>query len=102
MVARPRDRRRQVRHRRRHHPPGGECRAPELATRSGATSCATSRAARIDEVSKHPICDKAYACSSALNYKHQLFAWLSLFTVGFADLYVRLCSMGIWTDFRIF
>jgi hypothetical protein len=54
-----------------------------------------------DEVSKHPICDKAYACSSALNYKHQLFAWLSLFTVGFADLYIRLCSMGIWTDFRI-
>src|SRR6266581_1471310 len=55
-----------------------------------------------DEVSKHPICDKAYACSSALNYKHQLFAWLSLFTVGFADLYVRLCSMGIWTDLRLF
>jgi len=55
-----------------------------------------------DEVSKHPVCDKAYACSSALNYKHQLFAWLSLFTVGFSDLYVRLCSMGIWTDFRIF
>ena len=55
-----------------------------------------------DEVSRHPICDKAYACSSALNYKHQLFAWLSLFTVGFADLYVRLCSMGIWTDLRIF
>jgi len=55
----------------------------------------------LDEVSKHPICDKAYACSSALNYKHQLFAWLSLFTVGFADLYVRLCSMGIWTDLRI-
>jgi hypothetical protein len=55
-----------------------------------------------DEVSRHPICDKAYACSSALNYKHQLFAWLSLFTVGFSDLYVRLCSMGIWTDFRIF
>jgi hypothetical protein len=47
-----------------------------------------------DEVSKHPVCDGAYACSSALNYKHQLFAWLSLFTVGFADLYVRLCSMG--------
>ena len=54
-----------------------------------------------DEVSKHPMCDKAYACSSALNYKHMLFAWLSLFTVGFSDLYVRLCSMGIWTDFRI-
>jgi len=54
-----------------------------------------------DEVSKHPVCDGAYACSSALNYKHQLFAWISLFTVGFADLYVRLCSMGFWTDYRI-
>jgi hypothetical protein len=54
-----------------------------------------------DEVSKHSLCDGAYACSSALNYKHQLFAWISLFTVGFADLYVRLCSMGILTDYRI-
>ena len=36
-----------------------------------------------------------------LNRKHQLLAWMSLFWVGFADLYVRLCSMGIWTDFRI-
>ena len=54
-----------------------------------------------DEVSHHPVCDKAYACSTALNYKHQLFAWCSLFTVGFCDVYVRLCSMGIWSDFRI-
>ena len=42
-----------------------------------------------------------YACSSALNYRHQLFAWCSLFSVAFADLYIRLCSMGIWTDLRI-
>jgi hypothetical protein len=55
-----------------------------------------------DEVSKHGVCDMAYACSSGLNYKHQLFAWLSLFTVGFSDLYIRLCSMGILTDYRIF
>jgi hypothetical protein len=54
-----------------------------------------------DEVSKHPICDRAYACSSALNDRHQLFAWMSLFSVAFADIYVRLCSMGIWTDLRI-
>jgi hypothetical protein len=54
-----------------------------------------------DEVSKHPICDRAYACSSALNHRHQLFAWMSLFSVAFADVYVRLCSMGIWTDLRI-
>ena len=55
-----------------------------------------------DEVSKHPICDRAYACSSALNDKHQLFAWCSLFAVGFSDLYIRLCSMGVWSDPRIF
>jgi hypothetical protein len=43
----------------------------------------------------------AYACASAFNRRHMLFAWISLFGVGFADLYVRLCSMGIWTDVRI-
>ena len=26
---------------------------------------------------------------------------MSLFTVAFSDIYVRLCSMGIWTDWRI-
>jgi hypothetical protein len=54
-----------------------------------------------DEVSKHPMCDRAYACSTALNYKHQLFAWCSLFSVAFADVYIRLLSMGIWTDLRL-
>ena len=42
-----------------------------------------------------------YNGCSAMNRKHQLFAWLSLFWVAFTDVYVRLCSMGIWTDFRI-
>ena len=54
-----------------------------------------------DEISKHPACAGAYACSSALNYKHQLFAWLSLFSVGFSDIYIRMLSMGIWTDLRL-
>jgi hypothetical protein len=44
----------------------------------------------------------AYDCSSCLNRRHGLWAWLSLFTVAFSDIYVRLCSMGIWTDWRIF
>ena len=55
-----------------------------------------------DEVTKHPVCAGAYACSSALNYKHQLFAWCSLFSVGFSDIYVRCCSMGLFTDLRLF
>ena len=45
---------------------------------------------------------KAYDCVGCLNRRHMMWAWLSLFSVGFSDLYVRLCSMGIWTDWRIF
>jgi hypothetical protein len=44
----------------------------------------------------------AYDCVSSLNCRHMNFAWMSLFWVGFNDLYVRLCSMGIWTDWRLF
>ncbi|MDE0595257.1 MAG: hypothetical protein OSB65_08425 [Roseibacillus sp.] len=43
-----------------------------------------------------------FDCVSCLNRGHMRFAWMSLFWVGFTDVYVRLCSMGIWTDFRIF
>ena len=56
---------------------------------------------RLREVSKSPVCDMAYSCVTSLNVRHQLFAWCSLFSVAFADIYVRLCSMGIWTDLRI-
>ena len=38
---------------------------------------------------------------SGLNRLHMLWAWLSLTSVGFADLYVRLVSMGVWSDLRI-
>jgi len=55
-----------------------------------------------DEISKSSLSSACYNCSSALNYKHQLFAWCSLFSVMFSDVYIRMCSMGIWTDFRIF
>jgi len=30
------------------------------------------------------------------------WAWVSLFWVGFTDVYIRLCAMGFWHDFRIF
>ncbi len=56
---------------------------------------------RLDEMSKSPACDMAYACVSGLNGRHQLFAWCSLFSVMSSDLYVRLCSMGVLTDLRI-
>jgi len=38
---------------------------------------------------------------SRLNERHPMFAWLSLFSVGLADLYIRLVSMGIIRDLRI-
>ncbi|HTS47231.1 MAG TPA: hypothetical protein VMH05_04770 [Bryobacteraceae bacterium] len=55
----------------------------------------------IDQFSRHPARKKTYDCVGCLNRRHMLFAWLSLFWVGFSDLYVRMCSMGIWTDWRI-
>jgi hypothetical protein len=56
----------------------------------------------IDELSKVPTCHLAYRLSSRLNAKHMRWAWMSLFSVAFSDVYVRLCSMGIWTDWRLF
>jgi hypothetical protein len=56
---------------------------------------------RCDELSKRPVQCAAYNACSSLNRRHMLFAWASLFVVGFSDIYVRLCSMGIWTDWRI-
>lgn len=56
---------------------------------------------RCDVLSNKPTRQTAYKCVSGLNRRHMLFAWLSLFWVGFSDLYVRLCSMGIWSDYRL-
>jgi hypothetical protein len=56
----------------------------------------------MDIMSGKPIRKAAYVCSSALNRGHMRFAWASLVWVGFTDLYVRMCSMGIWHDYRLF
>ena len=55
----------------------------------------------IDEVSKIPTCYFAYRCVSRLNSRHMLWAWMSLFWVMFSDVYVRMCSIGVWSDWRI-
>ena len=55
----------------------------------------------VDQLSSAPLGVRAYDCVSCLNRRHMAWAWTSLFAVGFADLYVRLCSMGVWSDFRI-
>lgn len=55
----------------------------------------------MDRLSGAPVRRKAYYCVTCLNKKHMLWAWMSLFWVAFTDIYVRMCAMGIWTDFRI-
>ena len=43
----------------------------------------------------------AWRGASFLNEHHMLFAWLSLFSVGLADLYIRLVASGSISDLRL-
>ena len=56
----------------------------------------------LDAKSKAPTCAKAYNCVSCLNTRHMLWAWVSLFWVGFTDVYVRLCATGKIHDIVFF
>jgi len=56
----------------------------------------------IDRLSGHPVRKKMYDCVTCLNKRHMVYAWCSLFWVAFTDVYIRLCSMGVLTDYRIF
>jgi hypothetical protein len=38
---------------------------------------------------------------TVLNRNHMSWAWISLFMVAFADLYVWMVASGRWTDLRI-
>src|SRR6266571_3352532 len=57
---------------------------------------------RRDRLSGAPTRQCAYQCASCLNRRHMLWAWMSLTSVMFADLYVRMVSMGVWHDVRFF
>ncbi len=54
-----------------------------------------------NRLSRTPLIGSTYRCVSCFNRMHMKWAWMSLFWVGFSDIYVRLCAMGIWTDWRI-
>jgi hypothetical protein len=56
----------------------------------------------LDQLSRAPVRKKSYDCVSCLNRGHMRWAWLSLFWVGFSDIYIRLLAMGIWHDVRLF
>jgi hypothetical protein len=44
---------------------------------------------------------KAWKCVSWFNGRHAMWAWLSLFMVGFTDFYIWMVALGIWHDYRI-
>ncbi|HKZ27371.1 MAG TPA: hypothetical protein VJ086_05710, partial [Rubrobacteraceae bacterium] len=54
-------------------------------------SCVTGGKARL----------RAYGWLSVLNRQHGLWAWLSLFSVLLADIYIRLLLAGVIPDLRI-
>ena len=57
---------------------------------------------RVDKLSHmNRLRQSTYDCVSCLNQRHMLWAWMSLVWVGFTDLYIRMCAMGAWTDFRL-
>jgi hypothetical protein len=56
---------------------------------------------RNDTLSNKPVQFALWRFVGKLNGRHMMFAWFSLFWVGFSDIYVRLCSMGIFTDYRL-
>jgi len=55
----------------------------------------------MDRLSGRPVRFTMYRCVSCFNRRHMLWAWMSLFWVGFADIYVRMCATGAWNDWRI-
>ena len=55
----------------------------------------------LDRFSKAPLRHKLWQAFTRLNENHMLYAWISLFGVMLADLYVRLVAMGVIHDIRI-
>jgi len=65
-------------------------------------SCRHLCGGHVDEFSKAPIRHRAWQAVSALNRRHMPIAWISMFAVALADLYVRLVAMGTIRDLRFF
>jgi hypothetical protein len=55
----------------------------------------------LDVFSRAPARRRVYDCVSCLNRRHNVWAWLSLYSMCLTDLYIRLCSLGVITDPRL-
>ncbi|MBA3264857.1 MAG: hypothetical protein H0T14_00585 [Nocardioidaceae bacterium] len=65
-------------------------------------SCRHAVGGRLRHFSKHPIRYRLWTQVSKLNQKHAQYAWLSLFSVAIADLYIYLLATGQFDDPRFF
>jgi len=65
-------------------------------------SCRHAVGGRLRHFSKHPIRYRMWTWVSKQNEQHARYAWLSLFSVALADLYVLLLSTGAFSDPRFF
>jgi hypothetical protein len=65
-------------------------------------SCRHIVGGRLNNFSRHPLRYKAWTLVSRLNARHMQYAWISLFTVAFADFYVFLLATGTISDLRFF
>lgn len=65
-------------------------------------SCRHACGGHLDSFHGAPIRSRAWKIVSRLNEKHREFGWVSLASVVLADFYVRLLSMGLLTDPRLF
>jgi len=64
-------------------------------------SCRHVCGGHVDVFSTAPLRYGIWHFVTRLNERHPVYAWLSLFSVGLTDLYIRLVSMGIIRDLRI-
>jgi len=65
-------------------------------------SCRHLCGGHLNVFSRQPGTYRLWRAVTRLNERHMLYAWISLFGVGLADLYVRLVSMGFIRDIRFF
>jgi len=68
----------------------------------GCHSCRSIVGGRLNHFSRHPVRYWLWTQVSNLNARHQLWAWLSMFSVMLADFYVLLVSSGAISDLRFF
>lgn len=56
----------------------------------------------VDKFSEHRLRYRLWRVLTPLNHRHMEIAWISLFWVAFADLYVRLVASGVFSDPKLF